>query len=64
MAKDAGVDTMVMTHLVPPIPGRLRSWFFTRGLDEGDVEVVLGEDGMHFRLPADSDVIEQESLGS
>jgi len=63
-AQDAGVDTMVMTHLVPPIPGRLRSWFFTRGLESGDVDVVVGEDGMHFRLPAASDTIEQESLGS
>ncbi|MGD2047400.1 MAG: MBL fold metallo-hydrolase [Gemmatimonadota bacterium] len=63
-ARDAGVDTMVMTHLVPPIPGRLRSWLFTRGLESGDVEVVLGEDGMHFRLPPGSETIEQETLGS
>ena len=62
-AQDAGVDTMVMTHLVPPIPGRLRSWFFTRDLESGDVDVVLGEDGMHFRLPAGSEIIEQETLG-
>ena len=60
----AGVDMMVMTHLVPPLPGRLRSWFFTRGLEKGDVDVVVGEDGMHFRLPADSEAIEQETLGS
>ena len=63
-AQDAGVDMMVMTHLVPPLPGRLRSWFFTRGLEGGDVDVVLGEDGMHFRLPAGSETIEQETLGS
>ena len=56
-ALDAGVDMMVMTHLVPPI-----SWFFTRDLEDGDV--VVGADGMHFRLPADSDTIEQETLGS
>lgn len=64
VAKDAGVGTLVMTHLVPPIPGRLRSWLFTRGLEGSDVDVVLGEDGMHFRLPADSEAIEQETLGS
>ena len=63
-AQAAGVDMMVMTHLVPPLPGLLRSWFFTRGLEGGDVDVVVGEDGMHFRLPADSQTIEQENLGS
>jgi ribonuclease Z len=63
-AQIAGVDMLVMTHLVPPIPGRLRSWFFARGLEGGDVDVVLGEDGMHFRLPADTHAIEQETLGS
>lgn len=63
-AQNAGVDMLVMTHLVPPIPGRLRSWFFTRGLEGGDVDVVLGEDGMHLRLPANSEAIEQETLGS
>ncbi len=61
-AQDAGVGMLVMTHIVPPIPGRLRSWFFTRGLEGGDVDVVLGEDGMHFRLPPDSETIEQETL--
>jgi len=59
-----GVDTLVMTHLVPSTPGRLRRRLFTRGLEEGDVEVVLEKDGMHFRLPADSEAIEQETLGS
>jgi hypothetical protein len=63
-AQQAGVDTMVMTHLVPPLPARLRSWFFTRGLETGDVDVVVGEDGLHFRLPADSEIIEHEALGS
>jgi len=63
-AQEAGVGTMVMTHLVPPLPSRVRSWFFTRGLEEGDVDVVLGEDGMHFRLPTDSESIERETLGS
>ena len=36
---------------------------FMRGVeDEGQVEVVIGEDGMHFRLPTGSDAIELESL--
>ena len=61
-AQDADVDMLVMTHLVPPLPGPLRSWFFTRGLEGGDVDVVLGEDGMHFRLPAGSEAIEKATL--
>jgi ribonuclease Z len=62
LAQAAGVDTMVMTHLVPAVPGRLRGFLFMRGLEEGDVDVVLGEDGMHFRLPSGTAAIEQETL--
>jgi hypothetical protein len=29
-----------------------------RDVDQGDVDVMLGEDGMTFRLPPGSDVIE------
>jgi ribonuclease Z len=62
-ARAAGVDSVVFTHLVPPVPAPLRKWLFTRKLDAGgELEVILGRDGMHFRLPADSDAIEQEVL--
>ena len=57
-ANTAGVDTLVFTHLVPPVPGPLREWLSMRDVDAGDVDVILGEDGMRFRLPANSDVIE------
>lgn len=46
-----------------PKTAAVARWFFTRGLEGGDVDVVLGEDGMHFRLPPDSETIEQETLG-
>ncbi len=59
-AKAAGVDTLVFTHIVPPIPGPLRKWMFMREVDAGDVNVLLGEDGMRFRLPAGSDAIEMQ----
>jgi ribonuclease Z len=57
-ANAAGVRTLVFTHLVPPVPGPLRRWLFMRGVDGGEVELILGEDGMLFRLPANSNAIE------
>ncbi len=60
-ANKAGVDTLVFTHLVPPVPGPIRKWLFMREVEAGDVEVMLGEDGMMFRLPPGSDAIEVDS---
>jgi len=60
-ANAAGVDTLVFTHLVPPVPGPLREWLFMRDVEAGDVDVMLGEDGMMFRLPVGSDSIEIDS---
>ena len=57
-ANTAGVQTLVFTHLVPPVPGVIRKWLFMRDVDQGNVDVMLGEDGMTFRLPPGSDVIE------
>ncbi len=63
LAKQAEVDTVVFSHMVPPVPGPLVGTIFLRGVEDGgQVEVVLGEDGMHFRLPRNSDAIELESL--
>ncbi|MCP5066549.1 MAG: MBL fold metallo-hydrolase [bacterium] len=60
-ANKAGVDTLVFTHLVPPVPGPVRNWLFMRDVDAGDVDVMLGEDGMRFRLPPGTEAIEIES---
>ncbi len=60
-AERAGVDTLVFTHIVPPLPGAVRNWLFMREVDVEDVDVMLGEDGMIFRLPAGSDEIDIES---
>lgn len=57
-AKAAGVDTLVLTHLVPTLPSAFRKTMFLRDVESGDVDVILGEDGMRFRLPAASDAIE------
>ncbi len=63
LARAAGVDTLVFTHLVPAVPSPIRKWLFLRDIDAGDeLDVIVGEDGMHFRLPAGSDTIEQEVL--
>jgi len=51
LARDAKVSTLVFTHLVPPVPGLMASRVFLSELGEtGDVDVLVGKDGMHFRL--------------
>ena len=51
LAREAGVSTLVFSHLVPPVPGFMARRVFLSDLgDVADVDVVLGEDGMHFRL--------------
>ena len=62
VARTAGVRMLVFSHLVPPVPSFMARRVFMRELGEtGDLTVVLGEDGMHFRLdPAGA--IERDSL--
>jgi ribonuclease Z len=63
IAKQAGVDMLVLNHLVPPPQNALVRRLFLRGVpDAWDGEVVLGEDGLHFTLPANSDEISIEQL--
>jgi len=60
-ADAAGVGLMVTTHNVPPLRNLLIERLFAPGLDhEG---VVIGRDGMHFRLPVESTRIERGQLG-
>lgn len=62
-AKDAGVHMLVLTHLVPaPSNAVIRRVFMQGVSDAWDGKVVLGEDGMHFVLPKDSNDIRQENL--
>ncbi len=60
LADEAGVDLLVLTHNVPPLRNRLVERIFARDLDMNGV--VIGDDGMHFVLPADGGDIEQGSL--
>jgi ribonuclease Z len=55
VARDAGVTTLVFTHLVPgPRNYLLRRMFLEGVSDTFSGEVVLGEDGMRFKLPPKS----------
>jgi ribonuclease Z len=55
MARDAGVQALVLTHLVPAPRNRIMEWLFLRGTEgiwSGDV--ILGKDGMLISLPPNS----------
>lgn len=62
-AREAGVRQLVLTHLVPPPANRIVERVFMAGTAEAwDGPIVLGADGMWFRLPGGSTEIVQESL--
>jgi ribonuclease Z len=53
VAKEAGVDRLVLTHIIPPLPNIITERMFVLGMDEiykGDI--ILAEDGMRLLLPA------------
>jgi ribonuclease Z len=53
VARDAGVRTLVFSHMVPPPPNWLLERRFVRGVDAVfSGEVVAGRDGMRFTLAA------------
>lgn len=60
-AEAAGVRHLVLSHLVPPIPS---SFFYPAFLGDAeaafDGEITIGEDGMIFTLPPDSEAIERD----
>lgn len=57
VAREAEVGTLVFTHLVPPVPSFMARRTFLSDLGEtGALDVVLGEDGMHFRLDPDGGI--------
>jgi len=60
IADEAGVELLVLTHNVPPLRNALIERFFVQGVDMDGV--VIGDDGLHFTLPADSQTIEQASF--
>jgi len=51
VARDAGVDKLVLTHIIPPLPNAVTRRMFTRGMkDVFDGDMVVAEDGMRFYL--------------
>jgi ribonuclease Z len=54
VARDAGVGQLVFTRLYPPPNGFLLRWAFLRGVRSVFPRVVLGSDGMRFRLDPSS----------
>jgi ribonuclease Z len=63
-AVEAGVKMLVLTHLVPAVPGPFLNLIFLGDVDVPDeLTVVIGEDGTHLTLPAQSDVIDVGELG-
>lgn len=55
MARDAGVEALVLTHLVPAPRNRVMEWMFLRGTDGiWSGEVILAKDGMLISLPPSS----------
>lgn len=63
MAAEAGASLLVFTHIVPPPPNAIAERMFLRGLDPSwGGEVLMGADGMHFRLPGNSDAVERTNL--
>ncbi len=62
LARQAGVHTLVLTHLVPPAGNPFERKLFLSGVGEWNGELVLGQDGMHFVLPAGADTVELQKL--
>ncbi len=62
-AQTANTRMLVLSHLVPPLPLEyLYPAFLGDAESRFDGPIVIGEDGMLFSLPPDSDAIEQSNL--
>lgn len=60
-AQAAGVRHLVLSHLVPPIPNSfLYPAFLGDAPDRFDGEITVGEDGMVFSLPPESEAVERD----
>ena len=54
---------LVLTHVMPPLGGKRARRQFLRGVkDEYDGDLILGSDGLHFRLPVDDGSIKRKHL--
>ena len=63
IARDANVAGVLFYHIVPPLPLAPLKSIFLEGVDDVyDGPVSLGQDGVIIKLPAGSDVIEEDNL--
>jgi ribonuclease Z len=63
IANDAGVERLVYTHLLPPLPNAAARNLFLDGVSAVRPEgVEIGHDGLLIRLPAGSKAIEETTL--
>jgi ribonuclease Z len=65
LANEAGVELLVLTHIVPPIPNSLIEKMFLRGVsDIRGTGVSLGYDGLFIELPGGStDIYQRDGVG-
>lgn len=62
-AEIAGVQMLVLSHLVPPLPfSYLYPAFLGDAKEQFSGPIIVGEDGMLFSMPVAADVIEQDHL--
>lgn len=62
-ARAAGVDMLILTHIVPPLPSRaFHAAFLGDAPSRYAGPIVVGEDGQFFSLPAGSNAIEREDI--
>lgn len=62
-AQEAGARMLVLSHLVPPVPMDYLYPAFLGGAPERfDGSIVVGEDGMLFSLPPNSEAIDRRKL--
>ena len=58
-ASDAGVRSLVLTHIAPSLPSRILHPLFLKGTsDVYDGPITIARDGMLLSLPADTDAID------
>jgi ribonuclease Z len=63
IANEAGAKLLVFTHIIPMLPNAIAERAFLRGVNAVRPDgVVLGHDGLIFRLPGGSDQIERDDL--
>ena len=63
VAQDAKAGLLVYTHIVPALPTPYLDAVFTKGAaDKFSGDIIVGQDGMLFSLPPQSDTVIRRKL--